>query len=269
MKVAEVQINLWDKNQQFLVGDLDLQPNDYVIVDAALTKEIGKIMDIKDIDEKTYKNLSEEKELTAVIRKATLKDLEKLESYEKNKSAVLDGCKKLIDKNELPMKLVDVHFSFDDKKLTFAFIAESRVDFRQLVKDLTRQFQKNIRLQQLGVRDEAKVNGDIGSCGLVQCCKTHLKELGNVSAEQAELQQVSHRGAERLSGICNRLKCCLRYENDLYKELGDEFPALGSQVRTERGKGTVIEWHILKQTVSIKLLEDDETVIELPLSEIN
>ncbi|MBD3359603.1 MAG: stage 0 sporulation protein [Candidatus Buchananbacteria bacterium] len=269
MKIAEVQINLWDKPQQFVVDELDLQLNDYVIVDIAATKEIGRVIEIKEIGEKDYKNLSQETELSTIIRKANWKDLEKLENYEKNKQLALDSCKKLITKNNLPMKLVDVHFSFDDKKITFAFISESRVDFRQLVKDLTRQFQKNIRLQQLGVRDEAKVNGDIGACGVVQCCKTHLKELGNVSADQAELQQVSHRGAERLSGICNRLKCCLRYENELYKELTQKLPQIGSQVKTSKGKGEVVDCHILKQTVSVRLGEEADTVVELPLTEIN
>jgi cell fate regulator YaaT (PSP1 superfamily) len=104
---------------------------------------------------------------------------------------------------------------------------------------------------------------------VVQCCKTHLKELGNVSADQAELQQVSHRGAERLSGICNRLKCCLRYENELYKKLSQDFPQIGSQVKTSKGKGEVVDRHILKQTISVRLGEEADTVVELPLTEIN
>ncbi len=239
-----------------------------MIVEANQNLEIGKIVGFKDIEEKEIKAQNEGAEINSIIRKATLNDLEILETNEKAKEAVMDVCKKMIEKNELDMKLVDVQSSFDGKKITFAFIADGRVDFRPLVKDLTRHFQKNIRLQQLGVRDEAKINGDIGSCGITQCCKTHLKVLGNVSADQAELQQVSHRGAERLSGICGRLKCCLRYENDLYKELSSKFPAKGSKVKTPRGKGEVTDWHILKQSVNVRLDDDPDTIMEVPLQNL-
>jgi cell fate regulator YaaT (PSP1 superfamily) len=269
MKGAEIQLNLWDKIYDYLVGDLVLNFGDYVIVEANQNLEIGKIVGFKEIENKDRVSEDGEQALNLIIRKATLNDLEILETNEKSKEQTMEICKKFITKNQLEMKLVDVQFSFDGKKITFAFIAEGRVDFRPLVKDLTRQFQKNIRLQQLGVRDEAKINGDIGSCGITQCCKTHLKTLGNVNAEQAELQQVSHRGAERLSGICGRLKCCLRYENDLYKEISDKFPAIGAIVKTPRGKGEVLEWHILKQTINVKLIEDQDAIVEVPLANIH
>jgi cell fate regulator YaaT (PSP1 superfamily) len=269
MRVAEVQLNLWDRIYYFLVNDLGLNHGDYVIVEANQNIEIGKIIGFREMEAKELKAQNEGEEIKTVIRKATLNDLEVLETNEKNKEEVMDNCKKLIDKNQLEMKLIDAQFSFDAKKITFAFIADGRVDFRPLVKDLTRQYQKNIRLQQLGVRDEAKINGDIGSCGITQCCKTHLKVLGNVNAEQAELQQVSHRGAERLSGICGRLKCCLRYENDLYKELSKKFPPIGSKVKTPRGKGEVINWQILKQMVRVKLDEEPDTIVEVPLQNLH
>jgi cell fate regulator YaaT (PSP1 superfamily) len=266
MKIVEVQFTLWDKPTNCLAGDFEVGLGDYIIAEFGENLEIGKIIGIVEEDEKQVKK--ENSEIKTLIRKADLKDFEKLEIFEKQKTDAIENCKKYVDKYDLPMKMVDVHFSFDDKKVTFAFIAESRVDFRQLVKDLTRQFQKSIRLQQLGVRDEAKINGDIGACGIKQCCKTHLKELGNVSAEQAELQQVSHRGAERLSGICNRLKCCLRYENEAYKELSGKFPEVGSQIKTPNGKGEVIENLILKEAVRVKLEKDDGGIMEVPLTEI-
>lgn len=269
MKIALVQINLWEKPTYFQVNDVDLALHDYVVAETITNVEIGKVLELREISEADFTALNKDGEGKSVIRKANLKDLETLESQENNKDEVIEICKKLIIKHQLPMKLVDVHFSFDNKKLTFAFIAESRVDFRQLVKDLTRSFQKNIRLQQLGVRDEAKINGDIGACGITQCCKTHLKELGNVSAEQAETQQISHRGPERLSGICNRLKCCLRYENELYKDLSAKLPALGSVVKTQKGKATVVDWHILKQSVSVRLEGDDSTILEVPVENLS
>jgi cell fate regulator YaaT (PSP1 superfamily) len=268
MKIAEVQFNMWDKIASCQLPEIDLKINDYVIINLDTNLEIGKIIGFKEIDDKTAEQLKEANGLQTIIKKASLQDLEKKDELEKNKDEVLAVCRKLIEKNQLEMKLVDVHFSFDEKKITFAFIADGRIDFRQLVKDLIRHFQKNVRLQQLGVRDEAKIDGDVGACGLIQCCKTHLKILGNVSAEQAETQQISHRGAERLSGICNRLKCCLRYENDLYMELSSKFPPLGSKVKTPRGKGEVIEWHILKQCIDVKL-EDGETIAEIPLENLS
>jgi cell fate regulator YaaT (PSP1 superfamily) len=269
MKIAEVQLNQWEGPIQYLLGDLELKNGDYVVMETEANIEIGKIIEIKDLEQKVFEQLNKEIKITPIIRKATLNDLEVLENFEKKKEEALTLCKKLVNKHQLPMKLVDVSFSFDDKKVTFAFIADGRIDFRQLVKDLTKHFQKNIRLQQLGVRDEAKLDGDIGACGIVQCCKTFLKELGNVNAEQAQIQQVSHRGAERLSGTCGRLKCCLRYENELYKELAEKFPSIGSKVKTPRGKGEIVDWQVLKKTVRVKLLDDEQNLIEVPIDKIS
>lgn len=269
MKIAEVQFNSWDKLAFCPVLDHDLKINEYVIFIIDANLEIGRIIGFREISGQAEEQMRQINELQAIIKKANLQDLEKKDQLEKRKDDAINACKKFVEKNELDMKLVDAHFSFDDKKITFAFIADGRIDFRLLVKDLIRHFQKNIRLQQLGVRDEAKIDGDIGPCGLTQCCKTHLKVLGNVNAEHAEAQQISHRGAERLSGICNRLKCCLRYENDLYVELGQKFPPKGSKVKTPRGNGEVIEWHVLKQTVSVRLDEDKETIVEIPLDNLS
>ncbi|MBN1326114.1 stage 0 sporulation protein [Candidatus Falkowbacteria bacterium] len=269
MKIAEVQFNNWDKLAFCSFSEGEYKINDYVIFNIDTNLEIGKIVGFNEIDTQIEEKMKQTNELQAIIRKANLQDLEKKDQLLGKKEEALNSCKKLIEKNQLDMKLVDVHFSFDDKKIIFAFIADGRIDFRLLVKDLIRHFQKNIRLQQLGVRDEAKIDGDIGACGLTQCCKTYLKVLGNVNAEHAEAQQISHRGAERLSGICNRLKCCLRYENDLYVELSSKFPPLNSKVRTPRGRGEVIEWHVLKQTVSVKLEEDNEAIVEIPLENLS
>jgi cell fate regulator YaaT (PSP1 superfamily) len=124
----------------------------------------------------------------------------------------------------------------------------------------------------LGVRDEAKLIGDVGSCGLNQCCRGHLKKLGNVTSEFAEDQQIVHRGSERLSGICGRLKCCLAYEEAQYAELIKKLPAVGTRVKTEHGRGEVVGWHVLKRSVDVRLdpkngaKEDDRPVIvEVPI----
>ena len=139
------------------------------------------------------------------------------------------------------MKLVDCGFSFDDTRLTFAFTSDTRVDFRELVKDLTRQFQKKIRLQQIGIRDTLKQVGGIGPCGRNLCCHRFLDDLGNISTDLARDQQIEQRGSDRLSGTCGRLKCCLAYEAEGYKD-------------------TAQNWNILKHSVDVRI--DDETVIE-------
>jgi cell fate regulator YaaT (PSP1 superfamily) len=157
------------------------------------------------------------------------------------------------------MKLVDAHFSIDGKRLTFAFIANGRVDFRSLLKDLVKHFKLNIRLQQIGIRDEIKINGDMGCCGKILCCQSFYKDLGNVTSDLAELQQVAHRGSDRLSGVCGRLKCCLTYERAAYEDCARCLPPIGSQIRTKQGKGTVIGHHTLKKTVNVRL--EDNTIL--------
>jgi len=156
------------------------------------------------------------------------------------------------------MKLIDCYCSFDSNRLTFSFIADGRVDFRNLVKELTKQFKKTIRLQQLGVRDEAKLTGDIGSCGRGLCCQGHLKELGNVSTEYAKDQMIAHRGSDRLSGQCGRLKCCLAYEEDFYKEELKDYPKIGEKVKTKSGTGYVIGINILSKTFDVRVRDSDK-----------
>ena len=158
------------------------------------------------------------------------------------------------------MKLVDCGFSFDDTRLTFAFTSDTRVDFRELVKDLTRQFQKKIRLQQIGIRDTLKQVGGIGPCGRNLCCHRFLDDLGNISTDLARDQQIEQRGSDRLSGTCGRLKCCLAYEAEGYKDTAQKFPPVGTMIKTSQGKGKVINWNILKHSVDVRI--DDETVIE-------
>jgi cell fate regulator YaaT (PSP1 superfamily) len=168
------------------------------------------------------------------------------------------------------MKLIDVRFSFDGGKIIFAFTSRGRVDFRDLVRDLTHKFQKSIRLQQVNVREEARVTGDVGPCGRTLCCKSFLDDVGNITLEKAQNQQIVHWGPDRLSGVCGRLKCCLEYEDGLYQELAKNLPVIGRRVKTDSGSGEVIGWHILKQSVDVRLDKKDAedgrpTIIEVPI----
>jgi cell fate regulator YaaT (PSP1 superfamily) len=267
MKVAEVQYSPWDKIYDFSFDEKDtkdkLSINDYVVVDTKIGQELGKVVGVKDLTDEEVAERTEP--LKPVLRIASKEDLDTVLEYQKQKPKAFTDCRTLIKKHNLPIKLVDVHFNFDGSRITFAFIADGRVDFRDLLKDLIKSYKKNIRLQQLGIRDEIKVNGDIGCCGRNVCCQGFFKDLGNVTSDLADLQQVSHRGSERLSGVCGRLKCCLTYEKSLYDELANKLPMIGEKINTKHGKGEVIGWHVLKQTVDV-LLDDKETIVEVPIA---
>ena len=158
------------------------------------------------------------------------------------------------------MKLTDVHVSYDNVMLVMAFIADGRVDFRELVKSLSKKYKKKIRLYQLGVRDEAKFCGDIGDCGQVLCCKRFLSRLESITTGFARDQQVSHRGLDKLSGVCGRLKCCLAYEEEAYKEKLKGLPQLGDTLKVKEGTGIVMDINPLKRKVKIRLKEDNSIV---------
>jgi cell fate regulator YaaT (PSP1 superfamily) len=160
-------------------------------------------------------------EEVSLLHEATTEDIKEQTELFLNSKEALEYCHDQSRQLKLNMKLVDAHFSLDKKRLVFAFIAQGRVDFRELLKDITKKYRGSIRLQQIGVRDEAKISGDLGPCGYGLCCRTHLASIGNVSSEMAESQKISQRGSERLSGICGRLKCCLAYENSLNKNKAD------------------------------------------------
>ena len=295
MKIAQVQFTPWDKIYYFSQGDIQANKGDKVIVKTELGTEIGEVVgfteaDDNDVIDDSNKEESQEskdnenskqpekKDETAeietdktvikpIIRKATVTDLGKTASAD-DKSKALSYAIKSKERLELPMKIIDTHFAFDGSRVTFAFIADGRVDFREMVKDLTRHFGRTIRLQQIGIRDEAKIMGDSGHCGRGLCCKGHLKNLTSITSEMAELQQCSHRGSERISGVCGRLMCCLAYEQAGYEELAQGFPALGSDIKVSGKTGKVIGFHTLKQTVDVEFGQnngDARTIAEVDI----
>jgi len=265
MQVIEVQFTPWDQSYYFKPENqegqaLTVKVGDQVIVETVLGIDLGKVILSGELD-LTSKGVEEVK---PILRLATPEDQLKFLEISKGKEELLAECRSLVKKYQLPMKLVSVHKSFDDNRYTFAFIADGRVDFRDLLKELIRHHKKSIRLQQLGVRDEAKICGDTGPCGRNLCCQSYLKELGNVTTDMAKTQQVAHRGSDRLSGSCGRLKCCLRYEDDAYNDLAKDLPAIGSKIKTKHGNGVVIGWHTLKGTVDVDVGKDnDRNIVEV------
>lgn len=268
MKVILVQFTSWDKNYYFDPGDFEVVRDSFVIVTTEFGTEMGRVSGFYELTEDQKKDVGEIKQIDRIANREDINDFHKNNNPEKKEEAI-NYCRKLVKRHNLEMKLVDCSFSFDNQRLIFAFIADGRVDFRNLVKELTRHFQKSIRLHQLGVRDEAKISGDVGSCGEKLCCRGHLQKLGNVTSDLAEQQQVAHRGSERLSGICGRLKCCLAYESDFYDELAKKLPSVGTRVRTKHGRGVVIGWHTLRGSVDVKIdpekEEDRPLIVEVPI----
>lgn len=257
MKIIKAQFSPWDKIYNFSC-DIECKIKDWVVVETEFGQELAKII--------AFEEESSSEQLEKVLRLANDEDLKKINNEEKIKEA-LDICNQLIDKHKLDMKLIDARFSFQANRLNFAFISDKRVDFRQLVKDLGSQFNANIRLTQIGTRDEAKISGDCGSCGRQLCCKGFIKEFSSISSEMAECQQVVHRGSERISGACGRLMCCLSYEYKGYKELAKNLPEIGAIIKINGRKGKVIGHHVLKQTVDVLISDgkngDGQVVIEI------
>ncbi|MCG2686791.1 hypothetical protein L6278_01475 [Candidatus Parcubacteria bacterium] len=170
MHVIEVQFDPLNKTYWFDPQNHELKINDFVVVKTELGIELGKVVAFKKIDIKP-----DQPEIKPILRKANLSDIEKVQEKNKNKPSDLQICRKLIEKHKINMKIVDLHYSFDSGRLTFYFTANGRIDFRDLVKDLTHKFQKSIRLHQIGARDEAKTLGEIGPCGKTLCCKKNIK----------------------------------------------------------------------------------------------
>ncbi|NTU99396.1 stage 0 sporulation protein [Candidatus Falkowbacteria bacterium] len=262
MRLAKVKINPWDRPAYADPDGHSLNVGDFVAVKIEQSNEIAEVLSFED-ESKCH---GCQPTLT-VLRKATPEEIERQPSEEERQKMIAE-CKALVLKHELEMKLVDIALSLDGSKLTVAFIADGRVDFRDLVKDLTRAFNRTIRLQQIGIRDEARLCGDCGHCGKPLCCRTFLKDFMSITSEMAEAQQCEHRGSDRISGACGRLMCCLSYELKGYESMTKEMPPLGAVVNVDGRKGEVIGHHQLKRTVKVKFQEGDGrgyTIVEVDL----
>lgn len=194
--------------------------------------------------------------LKPVVRIATKKDEEQIKKNEERRGEAMKAAQAKVNERGLAMKIVDCEFSFDGTKVTFFFTAESRVDFRELIKDLSFEFHMRIELRQIGIRDEIKILGGIAPCGRECCCSACMPEPKKVSVKMAKNQGLSLNPG-KISGLCGRLMCCLSYENDYYCEVCKKVPKLGSEVETPNGKGIVVNVNMLKMDVKVKIEERD------------
>ncbi|MEI6378612.1 MAG: regulatory iron-sulfur-containing complex subunit RicT [Candidatus Falkowbacteria bacterium] len=265
MAFIQLQSAPWDK-VYWLESDLPgLKIFDRIIIKTDAGQDLARIIDISQTLDKPDEL---DKELS-IVRLAENQDLLRQASSDEECQAALFLCRQMIETHNLSMKLVDAHFSWDGSRITFAFVAEGRVDFRALVKDLSRYFNKSIRLQQIGIRDEARVIGDAGRCGRGLCCQNNLVKFNSVTSDMAESQSLSTRGSDRISGSCGRLMCCLAYEVEGYKAMSKKMPPLGSKVTVDGRKGTVIGHHLLKQSVDVEFVGEkgeDRVIAEVDLN---
>ncbi|WP_066713654.1 PSP1 domain-containing protein [Clostridium sp. Marseille-P299] len=236
----------------------DIKQGDNVIVETARGVEYGMVvLGPRDVeDEKVIQPLK------SVMRTATPEDDE---TEKKNKEKEKDAfriCLEKIAKHGLEMKLIDCEYTFDNNKVLFYFTADGRIDFRELVKDLAAVFKTRIELRQIGVRDETKIVGGIGICGRPLCCHTHLSEFAPVSIKMAKEQNLSL-NPTKISGVCGRLMCCLKNEEEAYEDLNAKLPNVGDRVTTSDNlQGEVSSVSVLKQLVKVIVeLENDEKEI--------
>lgn len=266
-KVIGVRFRPAGKVYYFDPLNLEIERGDHVIVETARGVEYGTVVSAP-------KNVEDEKvvkPLKPLIRMATPKD----DSInEKNRTKEQDAykiCLEKIRKHKLDMKLIDAEYTFDNNKLLFYFTADGRIDFRELVKDLASVFRTRIELRQIGVRDETKLLGGLGICGRELCCHTFLSDFAPVSIKMAKEQNLSLNPI-KISGVCGRLMCCLKNEEEAYEELNSNLPSIGAYVRTNDGlKGEVQSVSVLKQLVKVivNLDNDEKEVREYAVSDLS
>ncbi len=266
IKVIGVRFRAAGKVYYFDPTGFDIKQGDNVIVETARGIEYGKVVSgVREVaDEKVVQPLK------PVMRIASPEDdaIEK-RNKEKEKEA-FQICLEKIAKHGLEMKLIDAEYTFDNNKVLFYFTADGRIDFRELVKDLASVFKTRIELRQIGVRDETKIIGGIGICGRPLCCHTHLSEFAPVSIKMAKEQNLSL-NPTKISGVCGRLMCCLKNEEEAYEELNSKLPNIGDFVTTSDGlKGEVSSVSVLKQLVKVivTLDNDEKEIREYKVEEI-
>ena len=251
-KIVGVRFKKTGKIYFFDPGEIELKLGDSVIVETSLGKEIGIVSALNRMaDESKLKE-----PLKQIIKIADKNDLKHQEENAKKEKEAFETCKKKIKEHNLDMELVEAKYLFDNSKLIFYFIAEGRVDFRDLVKDLAGVYKTRIELRQIGVRDQIKRLGGNGICGRELCCCSFLNDFDSVSIKMAKEQNLSLNTA-KITGSCGRLMCCLKYEQNVYEDKMKNLPHIGAIVKTEEGEGTVDNVEVLREIVRVKFKDED------------
>ncbi|MBS7329053.1 PSP1 domain-containing protein [Lacrimispora saccharolytica] len=238
--------------------NFEVKRNDHVIVETARGIEYGTVVgDIREVDDSEVTQ-----PLKPVLRVATKKDDEQEQKNKEKEKDAFKICLEKIHARGLEMKLIDAEYTFDNNKILFYFTADGRIDFRELVKDLAGVFRTRIELRQIGVRDETKIRGGIGVCGRPVCCNTYLSDFIPVSIKMAKEQNLSL-NPTKISGVCGRLMCCLKHEEETYEDLNRRLPGVGDYVTTPDGlKGEVQSVNVLRQLVKVIVDVDGDKEIQ-------
>jgi len=255
MNICGVTLKASGKVYYFDAGNLNIKKNVTVIVETEKGLQFGKVVEVnvENVDAKVLENIK------PIVRVSTKNDYN---NYLKNLKDATKALKVARSKSEemgLDMNIVDATFTFDRKQLTFNFIADERIDFREFVKFLAATYKTRIELHQMGVRDKAKMVGGIGSCGRTLCCTEFLNKIDTISINMAKNQNIAL-NPSKINGVCGRLLCCLQYEDDVYTELKRNLPTVGSIVKTEYGKGEVVEVNVIKNSYIVLINEEKKEI---------
>ncbi len=265
-RIVGVRFRYAGKVYDFDAGALEIKKGMHVIVDTARGTEYGEVV----AGEHDTEKANSKRQLKSVLRVATAEDIERENENKVKEKEAFKICREKIRKHGLEMKLVGCEYIFDNSKIIFYFTADGRIDFRELVRDLAGVFRTRIELRQVGVRDETKILGGLGACGRQLCCNCYLSDFAPVSIKMAKDQDLPL-NPSKISGVCGRLMCCLRNEEETYKELNKKLPYVGDIVETGDGlRGVVNSVSILKQLVKVvvSLPNDEKEIREYPAEEL-
>ena len=235
----------------FGTNDETLQVNDKVVVETVRGLEVGTIMK----ENQLFESINTELEIKPVVRKATEEDLVAVEENKVAAEKALRICEECIEHQGLDMRLIEAEYTLDRSKIIFVYVADDRVDFRELLKELATRFKCRIELRQIGPRNKAKIVGGLGSCGMETCCSRFLNDFDVVSINMAKNQLLAL-NVQKLSGQCGKLMCCLKYEDSQYKEMRQGLPKLNSQIEYKGHKYRVTSMNVLLKQAKIENKED-------------
>ncbi len=261
-KIVAISLQQTGHLYNFLAGDRALRRGERVLVESEAGARVGTV-EIEPHEPAQTIDLSQ---LRPIIRIASDHDFYLEQENLSREANARRMCVERIRERRIQMKLVSADYTFDGRKVTFYFVAEGRVDFRDLVRDLANTLRVRVEMKQIGARDETKVTGGLGPCGRELCCSSWLRDFEAVTVKMAREQGLAL-NPSRLAGMCGRLKCCLRYEYATYVELKRALPNLGKRVQCVKGDGKVVRQNILKQTVLIQR-EEDGGVVEVTLEDL-
>ena len=230
--------------------DCDVKVGDKIVANSERGQEIGRVVTLKSVEE--FEKLEYKEKVDRIERVATKQDIERQKQLNEEAKEALETCKKLAKKYKLDMKFIHTEYTLDKSKLICYFVAEERIDFREIVKELANEYRVRIELRQVGPRDEVKAFANVGTCGKEVCCRTFLPDFETVTIKMAKEQGLQI-NMQKLSGNCGRFKCCLKYEEEVYKEKLKNLPKVNEMVRYEGELCKVVSLDILNEKVRLKI----------------